>query len=153
MSAYREAGPLGAAPPIRLGADAQEASAGSVRWQLMLVWFMRVLALLWLAQGFAHWHSILVPVPSELEGLPFWRAAAMVGFAVADLLAAVGLWLVAPWGGVLWLLTIAAQMASIVLLPGFFPGGRGLLAIDATMVIAYFIVTFQAGREESNRPD
>ena len=139
------------AAPIRLGPDAREAEGGTVRWQMALVWFMRVIAVLWLLQGFAHWHSILVPEPSELELLSGWRASALVGFAVFDLLTAVGLWLVTPWGGVLWILNVALQIFVVIALPGFFPAGRLLLAIYAALVVTYFVVTFQAGREEMIR--
>ena len=51
-----------------------------------------------------------------------WQAATIF-FAVIDLVAAVGLWLAAAWGGVVWL-TAAISMAAIEL---FFPqvyGGR-----------------------------
>ena len=36
-----------------------------------------------------------------------------------NLLAAVGMWLAAPWGGVLWLFTAVAQAFVAVLLPDF----------------------------------
>ena len=143
----------GPSPPIRLGPDTGKAGSRAVRWQLMLVWFMRVIAVLWLVQGFAHWHSILVPVPSELVTLPGWQPSALASFAVLDLLTAVGLWLVTPWGGVLWILNVALQMAAIVLLPGFFPQGRLVLALNVALAITYFIITFQAGREELIRGD
>ena len=136
------------AQPIRLGQDNAQAAGRAVRWQWMLVWFMRVTAVLWLLEGFAHWHAILVSTPSELETATGWRAAALVGFAVTDLLTAVGLWLVTPWGGVLWVLNVALQMAAIVLLPGFFPGARALLAIYAALVLLYLFLTYRAGREE-----
>ena len=51
-----------------------------------------------------------------------------VFFAVIDLVAAVGLWLAAAWGGVVWL-TAAISMAAIEL---FFPqvfGGRLWIAM------------------------
>ena len=56
-----------------------------------------------------------------------WQAATIF-FAVIDLVAAVGLWLAAAWGGVVWL-TAAISMAAIEL---FFPqvfGGRIWIAL------------------------
>ena len=56
-----------------------------------------------------------------------WQAATIF-FAVIDLVAAVGLWLAAAWGGVVWL-TAAISMAAIEL---FFPqvfGGRIWIAV------------------------
>ena len=148
------AGKAGAASPaIRLGTDLAARAALTTRWQLMLVWFMRLMAALWLLQGFLHWHAIIVPVPSLIETLPPKQATALAAFAVLDLLTAVGLWLVTPWGGVLWIFAIAAQMTAIVALPGLFPTGQMLLAIDAVLVMAYFIVTYQAGLEGARRGD
>ena len=37
------------------------------------------------------------------------QASAVIFFALADLLAAIGLWLATPWGGVLWLVVVAAE--------------------------------------------
>ena len=142
-----------AAPAIRLGADAAASLVPATRWQLILVWFMRLIALLWLAQGFLHWHGIMVPTPSIIESLPPFQGAAVVGFAVLDLLTAVGLWLVTPWGGVLWIFAVSAQMAAIVTMPVLFPPGRMQLAIDAILVIVYFIITYQAGIEGARRGD
>ena len=47
--------------------------------------------------------------------LPRPLQATIVFFAAVDLLAAVGLWLAAPWGGVLWLLCAAIEAVSPVL--------------------------------------
>ena len=142
-----------ASPAIRLGADLAARAALTTRWQLMLVWFMRLMAVLWMLQGFLHWHSIMVPVPSVIETLPPQQATAVAAFAVLDLLTAVGLWLVTPWGGVLWIFAVAAQMTAIVTMPGLFPTGQMLLAIDAVLVLAYFVVTYQAGLEGARRGD
>jgi hypothetical protein len=71
-------------------------------------------------------------------------------FAVIDLVAAVGLWLAAAWGGVVWL-TSTISMASIEL---FFPqvyGGRVLIALlEFVALFAYIGLALMAGRE---RPD
>ena len=40
-----------------------------------------------------------------------------------DLLAAVGMWLATPWGGVLWLLVTLSQIAVAIAVPSFFDGG------------------------------
>jgi uncharacterized membrane protein (DUF2068 family) len=78
-----------------------------------------------------------------------WQAATIF-FAVIDLVAAVGLWLAAAWGGVVWL-TASISMAAIEL---FFPqvyGGRIWIAIPEFIAIAFYIaLALMAGRE---RPD
>jgi hypothetical protein len=84
----------------------------------------------------------------EQAGTP-WQAAT-VFFAVIDLVAAVGIWLAAAWGGVVWL-TAAISMAAIEL---FFPqvyGGRIWIALfEFLAIFAYIGLALLAGRE---RPD
>jgi hypothetical protein len=78
-----------------------------------------------------------------------WQAATIF-FAVIDLVAAVGLWLAAAWGGVVWL-TAAISMAAIEL---FFPqvfGGRLVIALfEFVAIFVYIALALMAGRE---RPD
>jgi hypothetical protein len=122
--------------------------AGLVRdidWTLVLVWFMRTVALLWLAKGLWSWAGILGFTGPGLDRLPIETQATLVGFGVADLVAAVGLWLTASWGGVVWLIALAAQCALIIAGPGVL-AGAGALAGNAVLAAAYLFLTFQASR-------
>ena len=95
-------------------------------WTRRLVLFLRIMAMISLAKGIYHWSLVLgigdgSGSTFEQASMP-WQAAT-VFFAVIDLVAAVGLWLAAAWGGVVWL-TASISMAAIEL---FFPqvyGGR-----------------------------
>jgi hypothetical protein len=127
---------------IHLGAN-----GGSARWGLYLVIFMRITAALWLIQGLLQWRIILAPEASPLDAMPSLEAAAVVFFAITNLLAAVGLWLAAPWGGVLWLFAVSAQMFMIGFLPGLIEGGRLMLALDVSLVVAYFVLSWYAAQE------
>ncbi|MDB5508399.1 MAG: hypothetical protein JWL93_868 [Hyphomicrobiales bacterium] len=131
---------------IHLGSDGLSRS-GATRWGFYLVVFMRIVGVLWLAQGLLQWQAILAPGDFPLDALPRLEAVAIVFFAVINLVAAVGLWLAAPWGGVLWLFAAAAQMFMTVFLPGLQPGGRLLLAFDVTLIVAYFVLTWYAAQE------
>ena len=137
-----------AAPAIQLRTKANAAAGRQTRWHLMLVVFMRIAAALWLAEGLLHWHDIVVPVPSRFETLPPLQSAVLALFAVLDLVTAVGLWLVTPWGGVLWLLAAAGQMAAIGYAREFFPSGDVLFVLDGTLIVAYLYLTYKAGQEE-----
>ena len=104
-------------------------------------------------KGLYHWSLVLgigdgSGSTFENAGMP-WQAATIF-FAVIDLVAAVGLWLAAAWGGVVWL-TAAISMAAIEL---FFPqvfGGRVWLALlEFVAIFAYIALALLAGRE---RPD
>jgi Family of unknown function (DUF6163) len=122
-------------------------------WTRRLVVFLRTMAIVSLLKGIYHW-SLVLGI-GDGDGSTFERAgtpwqAATVFFAVIDLVAAVGIWLAAAWGGVVWL-TAAISMAAIEL---FFPqvyGGRLLIAIPEFIAIAVYIaLALMAGRE---RPD
>ena len=43
-------------------------------------------------------------------------------FAVIDLVAAVGLWLAAPWGAVVWLTSVISMAAVEILFPQIYGG-------------------------------
>ena len=122
-------------------------------WTRRLVLFLRIMAIVSLLKGIYHWSLVLgigdgEGSTFEQAGMP-WQAAT-VFFAVIDLVAAVGLWLAAAWGGVVWL-TASISMAAIEL---FFPqvfGGRLWIAIPEFVAIAIYIaLALMAGRE---RPD
>src|ERR671911_1171094 len=90
-----------------------------VRWNPILVWFMRLVALLWIVKGLLSWAVI---VGLSQAGMPFEARstgfqATMIWFAVIDLVAAVGLWLNSRWGGGVR----PPRVVSPLILPGFFP--------------------------------
>jgi len=136
--------------------DALEAPKPSKRdtaWTRRLVLFLRIMALVSMFKGLYHW-SVVLGI-GDGSGSTFEQAtmawqAATIFFAVIDLVAAVGLWLAAAWGGVVWL-TASISMAAIEL---FFPqvfGGRLWIAIPEFIAIAIYIgLALMAGRE---RPD
>ena len=107
---------------------------------------MRAMAVIWTIFGLAHWKSILLgAVP--FESLPNQAAAAIAFFAVADLMAAVGLWLAAPWGGALWLATAAGEALVSFLMPAYFPHGLLTFILYGVMIAIYFGVTWLASKE------
>src|SRR5437764_2632463 len=119
-------------------------------WTRRLILFLRVMAIVSMLKGIYHWSLVLgigdgEGSTFEQAGMP-WQAAT-VFFAVIDLVAAVGLWLAAAWGGVVWL-TASISMAAIEL---FFPqvyGGRLWIAIPEFLAIfAYIGLALLAGRE------
>ena len=122
-------------------------------WTGRLVWFLRGVAALSLLKGLYHW-AVVVGFGEHANSIfetssTAWQAATIF-FAVIDLVAAVGLWLAAAWGGVVWL-TAAISMAAVEL---FFPqifGGRIIIAIaEMGIIAAYVVLALMAARE---RPD
>ncbi len=120
------------------------------RWTRRLVLFLRMMAAVSMIKGLYHWSRVCgIGVGSndlyETHSIA-WQAATAF-FAVIDLVAAVGLWLAAAWGGVVWL-TAAISMAAIEL---FFPqvyGGRLWIAIPEFLaILIYIALAMMAGRE------
>ena len=116
----------------------------------MLVVFMRVVAGLWMLRGLMHWRTILAYDTTPFEALPLGIAACVIFFSVADILAAVGMWLASGWGGVLWIFATAANIIVTMVMPDFHTGGRLMLAIDFALIALYFVLTWYAAhmREE-----
>ena len=127
---------------IRVGTSAREQL--ETRWGLILVIFMRLLAALWIVQGMLQWASFLLPIDSVFDRMTMMQSGAVMFFAVIDLLAAVGLWLATPWGGVLWLLASVSQIFVSVGVRHVF--GIAWIIADIGLILIYFALTWQAGR-------
>lgn len=128
---------------------AQQQQTGEGRWTRALVLFLRVMAGLALLKGLYHWAvlcGIIGPEQGFLAQGLAWQVAT-VFFAVIDLVAAVGLWLLAAWGAVVWL-TAAISMAAVEM---FFPevyGGRiWVIAIEGVLLASYLVLAIQSARE------
>jgi hypothetical protein len=127
----------------------EEPTKRAVRWNLALVWFMRLMALLWIAKGLSFW-AVIVGAghgPSfEEKGLGF--QSTVVYFAVVDPVAAVGLWLTSAWGGVLWLLAIMSQLILWFFFPNLVPGNLVTAIVYGGFIFAYLILSWLAARDE-----
>ena len=119
-----------------------------VRWNRVLVWFMRILALCWIAKGLIAWAGIL----GVTGGTPFelrasGHQATTIYFAVIDLVAVVGLWLTSTWGGVLWLHAVMSHLILAVFFPTFVPGTVATSAFFVSLILGYLAVSWLAARE------
>ena len=131
---------------IEVGPAADRRRRASLRWAIMLVVYMRALAVLWMLLGLVQWSNIVLPgkagatLPEKLD-----TTAAIL--AVIDVTAAAGLWLANPWGGVLWLVTAFGESLAALLAPGYPNGGWLTATLYAPLVLIYFILTYMASRE------
>jgi hypothetical protein len=122
-------------------------------WTRRLILFLRIMAFVSMGKGLFHWSMVLGIGDGsgsrfEVASVP-WQAAT-VFFAVIDLVAAVGLWLAAAWGGVVWL-TAAISMAAIELaFPQVFGGRIWIAALEFVAIFIYIGLALMSGRE---RPD
>jgi hypothetical protein len=114
-----------------------------------LVWFMRTMACVWVAKGLFNWAVLMGMNPrfGDFTMLPRALQTTIVFFAGSDLLAAIGMWLAAPWGGVLWLLC-----AGLEALSPLFGGHAALLgllgiALNVALIALYITLRWRADQE------
>jgi hypothetical protein len=120
------------------------------RWTERLVLFLRIMAALSLLKGLWHWAEVTGIVGAADGGFanrPLSWQAATAFFAVIDLVAAVGLWLAAAWGAVVWLTAVVSMAAVEVLFPQVYGGRMAVVAIQAVMLFAYLGLAVMAARE------
>ena len=122
-------------------------------WGTALIWYMRTLAWVWVAKGLFDWAIILGAFPSlgQFTTMALPLQATIVAFACLDLLAAIGLWLAAPWGGAIWLLCAVVEAASPVLGPRAAAIGFGGALVNVALVAGYFAAELSRGPR--TRPD
>ena len=119
-------------------------------WTDRLVLFLRVMAVASMLKGLYHWAAACGIIGEEggFEAhVQPWQATT-VFFAVIDLVAAVGLWLVAPWGAVVWL----TSTVTMIMVQLFFDQVYGtdiiIIMAGALMILAYLILSVLAAREQ-----
>ena len=124
---------------VKAGPDAEEA-----RWALIVAIFFRVVSALWMLEGLEQWRRLIAPASGTFLDTSTATASATFFFAIFDLVAAVGLWLVAPWGGVVWMLTLLAQIFVVSVKPGFFWGGGLVKWFDGALLAVYLVLSWRA---------
>ena len=129
-----------------------EEEAGSTSWASWLVIFLRVMAAVSLVQGLYYWGIVCgvgAPDATGFEAYPLAYQSATVFFAVIDLVAAVGLWLAAPWGAVVWLTSIISMTAVEALFPQVFGGSILVIILELALLIAYLALALLSAREQA----
>jgi hypothetical protein len=120
------------------------------RWTRRLVLFLRVMAGLSMLKGLFHWSRVIgIGVGDDLfETHSIAWQTATVFFAVIDLVAAVGLWLAAAWGAVIWLMSIASMLAVEVFFPQVFGGGLLSVALEIALLGIYLWLALKSAQEQ-----
>jgi len=120
-------------------------------WTRRLVLFLRVMAVLSMLKGLYHWSRVCgIGVDDsqlfELHSIA-WQTAT-VFFAVIDLVAAVGLWLAAAWGAVVWLMAIASMLAVEMFFPQVFGGGMLVGMLEGGLLAIYLVLALKSAQEQ-----
>src|SRR6266581_868389 len=117
-------------------------------WARRLVMFLRAMAGLSMIKGLYHWAIVCgidAPTPGGFADYATPYQSATAFFAVIDLVAAVGLWLAAPWGAVVWLTSI---IAVEMLFPQIYGGRIWLIIIEFGLLGTYLVLALKAAREQ-----
>jgi hypothetical protein len=132
--------------PVRAGKGLSVAGS----WTEYLVLFLRLMAAVSLVKGLYHWAQVCgvgaAPDDGFLAHSVAWRSAT-VFFAVLDLVAAVGLWLAAAWGAVVWLSSVVSMAVVVVFFPNVFGGSIFIALIEMTLLGVYLWLAIVSARE------
>lgn len=132
--------------PVHTG----EGSPSSEIWTLRLVMFLRVMAAISMLKGLYHWSrvvGIMMPVGEGFETHSIAWQSATVFFAVIDLVAAVGLWLAAAWGAVIWLTSVVSMIALDIFFPQVFQSGVLFDLIEFAALVIYLWFALKSAQE------
>jgi hypothetical protein len=133
--------------PVHAGKAAN--AAGS--WAEYLVVFLRIMAAISLTKGLYHWAQvcgIAAPADGGFEAHTVAWQTATVFFAVIDLVAAVGLWLAAAWGAVVWLTAVVSMAVVEVFFPQVYGASILIVLAEATLLVVYLWLAIFAAREQ-----
>jgi hypothetical protein len=129
---------------------AEDENKGVGQWTRWLIWFLRAMAVVSMLKGLYHW-SVVLGIGEgpdsrfSTESIP-WQTAT-VYFAIIDLVAAVGLWLAAVWGAVVWLTAVVSMAAVQVFFPQIYGGSWIVVVTELALLCSYLVLALQSARE------
>jgi uncharacterized membrane protein (DUF2068 family) len=103
-----------------------------------------------MAKGLYHWAAVcgFIGGAGGFEARSQAWQATTVFYSVIDLVAAVGLWLVAPWGAVVWL----TSTVTMIMIQLFFDRvyGTDIVVVTAGLlaILGYLVLSLLASREK-----
>ena len=104
-----------------------------------------------LIKGLHHWAQVLGIGAGADGGFQAhtiaWQTST-VFFAVLDLVAAVGLWLAAAWGAVVWLTAVVSMAVVEVFFPQVYGASILIVLAEATLLVVYLWLAILAAREQ-----
>jgi hypothetical protein len=121
-------------------------------WATRLVVFLRVMAALALVKGLYYWAIVCgvgAPTPQGFDSYTMPYQSATVFFAVIDLVAAVGLWLAAPWGAVVWLTSVISMTTVEALFPQIYGGRLWVILVELALLGGYLLLALLSAREHT----
>jgi hypothetical protein len=121
------------------------------RWGLQLSFFMRAIAAAWFVKGVTWWMEMFGFVRDvTFEDKRAAAKAVAIGFGIIDLVAAVGLWLLSAWGGVMWLLAVTTEIVLTIVAPRVFAVSGVRVAVLVALIVLYLFLASMAARDNDN---
>ncbi len=117
------------------------------RWTRRLVMFLRMMAAISMLKGLYHWTRVCGVGGDLFQYQSIAWQTATVFFAVIDLVAAVGLWLAAAWGAVIWLMSVASMLAVEIFFPQVFGAGVLIGLAEGTLLAIYLWLALKSAKE------
>jgi hypothetical protein len=137
-------------PQVLEPVHAGQGEASGEKWATRLVLFLRVMAAVALVKGLYYWAIVCgvgAPSPAGFDSYPLPYQSATVFFAVIDLVAAVGLWLAAPWGAVVWLTSVISMAAVEALFPQIYGGRLWVILVELALLGVYLWLALLSARD------
>lgn len=127
-----------------LSSTSQEGPLEANDWEsdrlgLALALLLRGAGVVWMAAALVVWARLIGYLEADLT--PAWHAPdgpwlSTIVSAVGAPIVAVGLWLVASWGAVLWVMAVATEVALTALAPDDTVFGTAGVAVNAVLLVA-----------------
>ena len=139
-------------PHVLEPVQAGESEASGEIWATRLVLFLRVMSGVALVKGLYYWAIVCgvgAPSPAGFDSYTMSYQSATVFFAVIDLVAAVGLWLAAPWGAVVWLTSVISMAAVEALFPQIYGGRVWVIIVELALLGIYLSLALMSAREHT----
>jgi hypothetical protein len=128
-----------------------EEGSDSGLWTRRLVLFLRAMSVISMLKGLYHWSRVCGIGVDESQLFQLhsiaWQSAT-VFFAVIDLVAAVGLWLAAAWGAVIWLMSVASMLALEIFFPTVFGSGIMIGLVETGLLALYLWLALKSAGEQ-----
>jgi len=131
-----------------------EAAQNATIWGQRLLLFLRVMAGVSMINGLRYWAIVcgiaFVPQGGFENQTLAWQTAT-VFYAVIDLVAAVGLWLAAPWGAVVWLTSAVSMVVIQIAFPQIYNDSLIIVLFQPIVIAAYLVLAVLAAREQAQQ--
>lgn len=129
------------------------ASVGLSAAEVTFIWFLRIVSAYCLFFGVLYWIRLIGLYDAPLwrfDRMPVYWQVASVMLAVFYPFAAIGLWMLASWGPVIWFICAIAEVIMYAIFPELF-GHRFIVAIAhacvALLYIAFRLIIFLQKQE------